>query len=190
MEKFVKIVVDSDVEVDWLVRYSSYALNTDTMEFENVSYVTAGSVILLWGDEGGISRNVVADYMLYDSCHRLVGCVFWKRPLGGFAHCLDCELYNVETHGGEKYVHIDGYCYDNGDGGHTLLQGVGCYVSVSLMMDGSASWADEFEDVKKCVCEVSADDVATLYKHAVPLPIDSVNLDTPDGLYVNLLKDV
>lgn len=99
-----------------------------------------------------------------------------------FLSLLDCELYRVESVDGVKSVHVDGYCYEGGDGGgFVLVQAVGCYVGLDML----SSYEDVFDACKQSSCYVSADDVRSYYDGASRLPILSVCDGTPDGLYVN-----
>lgn len=76
---------EKDTEVDWGFDFSILGLNTSTMQFESVSYITKGATMALniycnsadyseeVADEG---RKANADYFLYtDNGHWCVGYV-------------------------------------------------------------------------------------------------------------------
>ena len=78
----------SCAELDWMVKYGVYALNTSTMMFENTSIPVGekgGIVYCAYGDvedEGFIEDKIheycgdkLPAYTLYDASHRLCGFV-------------------------------------------------------------------------------------------------------------------
>lgn len=104
---------------------------------------------------------------------------------------LDLFAYQVETdENGEKQIHIDGYCYWNGET-YQLVQGTFCYVSVKeseACEDNEERIAllfDRFEGVKQYQREATEKEVLEYYKDCKELRIDFVADDTPDGWYVD-----
>ena len=104
---------------------------------------------------------------------------------------LDLFAYKVETdENGEKQIHIDGYCYWDGET-YQLVQGTFCYVSLKELEacetneDRLELVSDRFDEVKQYQCEVTEQEVAEYYKECKELRIDFVADDTPDGWYVD-----
>lgn len=97
---------------------------------------------------------------------------------------FDCNCYHVETINGKKYVHIDGYVYNNGDG-NMLTQFVGAYISVEELQKTN----DRFEDVEdlfKQTCdEVSDKEIETYFRNIKEFPMDMVTEEIPNGWYVD-----
>lgn len=97
---------------------------------------------------------------------------------------FDRNCYHVETINGKKYVHIDGYVYNNGDG-NMLTQFVGAYISVEELQKTN----DRFEDVEdlfKQTCdEVSDKEIETYFRNIKEFPMDMVTEETPNGWYVD-----
>lgn len=65
---------EKDIEIDWSFDFYVLALNTSTMQFENVSYITAGATMALniynnsadYSEEiADEARKVNADFILY-----------------------------------------------------------------------------------------------------------------------------
>ena len=80
----VKIVKPFDCEIDWNVEFSVYGLNLSTMQFENVSYIPAYTLIALniFGNSADYSEEIAdiakekeADFLLYTENHFVVGYV-------------------------------------------------------------------------------------------------------------------
>lgn len=104
---------------------------------------------------------------------------------------LDLFAYQVETdENGEKQIHIDGYCYWNGET-YQLVQGTFCYVPVKDLecigthTDRLLLALDKFDEVKQYQREVTKKEVVEYYKDCEKLGIDLVSVNTPDGWYVN-----
>lgn len=79
-----KIVKTKDEEIDWAVEYSVLGLNLSTMQFENVSYIPANTLIALniFGNSADYSEEIAdiakekeADFLLYTENHFVVGYV-------------------------------------------------------------------------------------------------------------------
>ena len=79
-----KIVKTKDEEIDWAVEYSVLGLNLSTMQFENVSYIPAYTLIALniFGNSADYSEEIAdiakekeADFLLYTENHFVVGYV-------------------------------------------------------------------------------------------------------------------
>lgn len=79
-----KIVKTKDEEIDWAVEYSVLGLNFSTMQFENVSYIPANTLIALniFGNSADFSEEIAdiakekeADFLLYTENHFVVGYV-------------------------------------------------------------------------------------------------------------------
>ena len=79
-----KIVKTKDEEIDWAVEYSVLGLNLSTMQFENVSYIPANTLIVLniFGNSADYSEEIAdiaklkeADFLLYNDMHFVVGYV-------------------------------------------------------------------------------------------------------------------
>lgn len=79
-----KIVKTKDEEIDWAVEYSVLGLNLSTMQFENVSYIPANTLIALniyynsadYSEEiADIAKEKKADFLLYNENHFVVGYV-------------------------------------------------------------------------------------------------------------------
>ena len=79
-----KIVKTKDEEIDWGVDYSLLGLNLSTMQFENVSYIPAYTLIALniFGNSADYSEDIAdiakeknADFLLYNQNHFVVGYV-------------------------------------------------------------------------------------------------------------------
>lgn len=76
---------EKDTEIDWSFDFSVLGLNTSTMQFENVSYITAGATMALniynnsadYSEEvADEARKVNADFILYTfDGHWVVGYV-------------------------------------------------------------------------------------------------------------------
>lgn len=99
---------------------------------------------------------------------------------------LGCYAYHVETdRNGKKQIHIDGYCYWNGES-YQCVQGTGCYIPFDELHGDIADVVDKaFEDTKQYQGEITKDGVRKYYEGAVVLPIGDVTQDTPDGWYIN-----
>lgn len=103
-----------------------------------------------------------------------------------FLKYLDLELYNVETDSnGKKRIHVDGYCYWNGES-YQCVQACGCYLSIDeLNCDFAEIMNQTFENAKQYQGDVTEDKVRKYYEGAKELRMEFVCDDTPDGLYVN-----
>lgn len=104
---------------------------------------------------------------------------------------LDLFAYQVETDkNGEKQIHIDGYCYWNGES-YQLVQGTFCYVSLKELEacedneERLLLVSDRFDEVHQYQREATEEEVNDYYKKCKELRIDFVADDTPDGRYVD-----
>ena len=79
-----KIVKTKDEEIDWAVEYSVLGLNLSTMQFENVSYIPANTLIALniYYNSADYSEDIAeeaklknADFLIYSINHFVVGYV-------------------------------------------------------------------------------------------------------------------
>ncbi len=93
---------------------------------------------------------------------------------------LDNWVYAVETQNGEKTIHIDGYCYWNGES-YQLVQGTFCYISLDDAKEADKV-EEAFGEVKQYQREVTEQEVLEYYAHK-RLPIFCVSKDTPEGTY-------
>ena len=103
-----------------------------------------------------------------------------------FKDYLDCDLYQVEIDEatGKKVIHIDGYCYFNGEE-YQLVQFTFCYMDI----DGTQSTqtADEASCLtKQYQYPITFEKVKDYYKDCPPLPYEQVTEDTPVGFYINI----
>ena len=80
----LKWVFINDSEIDWGFEFGVYGLNLSTMQFENVSYITKDSVMILnmhknsadYSEEmAELGKKKSADFLLYNDEHFCVGYV-------------------------------------------------------------------------------------------------------------------
>ena len=83
-------ILVKDEEIDWATELDVYALNLSTMQFENTSYITKDSEIVLnmfhntadySEDVADLAKTRNADFLLYTTAHFCVGYVIvkWNR---------------------------------------------------------------------------------------------------------------
>ena len=107
---------------------------------------------------------------------------------------LDCEAYHVETdREGKKQIHIDGYCYWNGES-YQEVQGTFCYVSVEELNackddeEKTELVTDAFDNIKQYQGDISESEACEYYKDTKELHMIKVTQETPDGWYVNYVS--
>ncbi|MBP5722864.1 MAG: hypothetical protein J6X18_04735 [Bacteroidales bacterium] len=93
---------------------------------------------------------------------------------------LDNFVYSVEEQNCEKTIHVDGYCYWDGES-YQLVQGTFCYISLDDAKDADKV-EEAFGEVKQYQCEVTEQEVLDYYNHQ-KLPITCVTEHTPYGIY-------
>ena len=93
---------------------------------------------------------------------------------------LSTYVYTIEDVDDNKPIHVDGYCYHNGES-YQLVQGTFCYISLDEAKN--LYKVDEaFDEVKQYQHEVSEQEVLDYYNHQ-KLPITCVTEHTPYGTY-------
>ena len=104
---------------------------------------------------------------------------------------LHCDVYRVETDkDGKKWVHIDGYCFDN-ENGYQLVQGTFCYIAIKDIVaikdvDKLHELIDrEFSEVKQYQYDMTKKEVCDYYDNIPELHYSKVSLETPDGTYIS-----
>ena len=111
------------------------------------------------------------------------------RPIDQY---LDFDIYSIETDAnGDKIIHVDGYVYPD-DNNLMHQQAIGCFVRVSDIQGWDYIRVmdyihDIFELCNQTVGEISEQDALDLFSKCKQLPLDSVDANTPDGLYINTL---
>jgi hypothetical protein len=97
---------------------------------------------------------------------------------------LDHDLYQVEeNNSGGKVIHIDGYCYWDGDEPQ-LVQGTWLYIDINDA-GNAETIAKAWAETKQYQGEITEDKIREYYKNAKELPYEKVTQDTPCGWYVD-----
>ena len=105
------------------------------------------------------------------------------------------EFYWIEYQGGEKYVRVVGYFYDEGeDNGHGTARCVEYSGFEFKLIDFLENWTeDDYSEmegsVKSYIEDMTTEEAIicmnTYDELPVEMPMDEINMETPCGYYVN-----
>lgn len=106
------------------------------------------------------------------------------------------DFYQIEWHGKEKYIHIMGYFYDNGNdnkwGTSRLLEFCGYLIPlIDFIQMTNEERIEEEGEYNGYITEMTPDEAIktmnTYYmgKPPIEMPLDEINMDTPCGYYVD-----